>query len=391
MNMDWDRNANPAGLDQTASVLMGGRGSGLETPFAEARPDVSESNQLNRLGDALDAVQPQLPGADPDEVKRKVLEGARSGLAKLNQGEPPERFTFGEHIGLEAVILTGGERPSLIVKGGFVDLGAPDLGDWHGKLRRFEPQIRKLIASVGRIDIPVTPNFAGTCFLIADGLAVTNRHVAELIGTQDAAGGWTLRWPDQTAVTFGGEEGGGPGPTCKVAGIAYAGPDAINRNIDFTHLDMAVLQLADRRASPLPDPVTFEVDTKQPTSERDIYLVGFPAEPFQWLFGGKPPAGFETTEVISGVFNSKFGIKRLAPGKVIFGPGGLPNDPKGWICAHDASTLGGNSGSCIADLGQDGFRVMGLHFGGVARGQNWGHAVAKLHGQLAAFPARFVA
>jgi hypothetical protein len=34
---------------------------------------------------------------------------------------------------------------------------------------------------------------------------------------------------------------------------------------------------------------------------------------------------------------------------------------------------------------------MGLHFGGVARGQNWGHAVAKLREQLAEFSARFAA
>ena len=44
---------------------------------------------------------------------------------------------------------------------------------------------------------------------------------------------------------------------------------------------------------------------------------------------------------------------------------------------HDASTLGGNSGSAVVDLSIDGSRIIGLHFGGLAE-ENWSHAVARV-------------
>lgn len=51
-----------------------------------------------------------------------------------------------------------------------------------------------------------------------------------------------------------------------------------------------------------PKPVTFESDTKPPKARRDFYAFGFPGEPRIRLFGGTPPVGHETTQVISTVF-----------------------------------------------------------------------------------------
>jgi V8-like Glu-specific endopeptidase len=44
--------------------------------------------------------------------------------------------------------------------------------------------------------------------------------------------------------------------------------------------------------------------------------------------------------------------------------------------SHDASTLGGNSGSCVIDL--DGGKVLGLHFSGRYRRSNKAVALWKL-------------
>jgi V8-like Glu-specific endopeptidase len=52
------------------------------------------------------------------------------------------------------------------------------------------------------------------------------------------------------------------------------------------------------------------------------------------------------------------------------------------VFSHDASTLGGNSGSAVVDLGSNGGSVIGLHFGGMSREQNWAHAVAKIQEAL---------
>ena len=107
-----------------------------EAPGASGGAAPSEQHRIDRLKDALQSSAPTDADGTRVEISGKVLEGARGGLAKLSQGESPHNFTLGEQIGLEAVILTGGERPSLFVRGGFIDLNAPDIGDWEGELRR---------------------------------------------------------------------------------------------------------------------------------------------------------------------------------------------------------------------------------------------------------------
>lgn len=399
MQIDWQRKADPQSVAFSTSLLRKARGGpnrgGLESTFEAigGSSDAREHEQIDRLRDALAAAESAAADGDQSAIKQNVLDGARTALAKLNQGEPPENFTLGEHIGLESVILTNGSRPSLFVRNGFVDLQAPDVGDWDLGLSRFQNEIRKVITSVGRIDIPVRPWFAGSCFVIAEGLVMTNRHVLEAIGSQDAAGTWIMKWPDATTIDFVGEDDAQTATKFKIVGIAFAGPDAINNTINFAHLDMAILRVdaASDAANPFPKAVTFETDVVQPKVDRDLYVVGFPGQPQVWLFDGQPPTGTETAQVISTLFNNKFGVKRLAPGSIKSGPGDVANDGKKWICTHDASTLGGNSGSCVVDLGQDGFRIVGLHFAGANREQNWAHVAARLHDYLANFSATFIA
>lgn len=121
-------------------------------------------------------------------------------------------------------------------------------------LNRFQNVIRKLISSVGRIDVPIRPWFGGTCFVVAEGLVVTNRHVLEEIATQDAAGTWTMNWPDATTVDFVGEDDAVAGTKFKVTGVAFAGPDPINRSINFAHQDTAILRVDPEAANLFPMP-----------------------------------------------------------------------------------------------------------------------------------------
>lgn len=394
MKIDWDSKANAESVDGSASILSRSeRRGGLEGTLESAGGrGPSEKERLDRLRNALAGAKPVVPEGEQEALKEKVLAGARAGLAKVNQGEPPQNFTLAEHVGLEAVILTNGERPSLFVRGGFIDLEAPDIGDWDLDLRRIKSKIREVTASVGRIDIPERPWFAGTCFVVAEGLVITNRHVLEVIAKQDAAGDWTFKWPEKTTVDFIAEDGAAATTKFKVTGVAYAGPDPINGTVNFAHLDMAILRVdpASDAANPFPAPVTFETDVLQPKSRRDLYVVGFSGQPQTWRFEGTPWSGFETTQVMSTVFNDKFGVKRLAPGSVKIAASEVPNDDKKWICAHDASTLGGNSGSCVVDLSGDGFRIVALHFAGVNRDRNWAHVAGRLHDQLSTFSATFI-
>ena len=173
-------------------------------------------------------------------------------------------------------------------------------------------------------------------------------------------------------------------PRFKVTGVAFVGPDRIADTINFAHLDAAVLRVdpATDAGHAFPPPVAFATDIGKASTGRDLYVVGYPGKPMTWMFEGVPPTGFETTAVLSSVFNAQFDVKRLAPGTVTTGPGNVAGDDEHWILAHDASTLGGSSGSCLADLTGGGLTVIGLHFGGMNRKQNWAHAAATLQQRL---------
>ena len=401
MKIDWHRQANPDGVGAAVSVLQTssrGAAAGLESARPAGlerggRPAQAEGERLERLADALKAATPAVPDNDRADIKNCILSGARSGLAKAFQGEPAARFTLGEHVGLEAVILTNGERPALFVKNGFVDLKAADIGDWDADLGHFRSQIRKVIRSVGRINAPLEQGFAGTCFVIADGLVLTNRHVLEEIATQGTSGAWTLNWPKQTTVDFFSEDGSAAVTRFTVTGVAFAGPDPIKRMVNFAHLDMAILRVdpASDKENDFPRVVTFATDVAAPGAKSRLYVVGFPGRPRDWLSDGVPDPGHETAAVLSSVFNDRFGVKRLAPGKATTASGKVDGDAQKWICAHDASTLGGNSGSCVVDLNDDGSRIMALHFAGLARARNWAHVAGRLHDTLKAHGAKFVA
>ena len=61
------------------------------------------------------------------------------------------------------------------------------------------------------------------------------------------------------------------------------------------------------------------------------------------------------------------------------------------ILTHDASTLGGNSGSALIDFDADGQTVLGLHFAGYHQRQNWAHGLEKITRELArASPGRMM-
>jgi hypothetical protein len=400
MKIDWEGKPNAQTLDSTVAILRRtSRGGGgqlesmpkLEMAAAGTESEPGERERLERLKEALAEVKHPAPGHDLAELKDQVMRGARSGMAKLSEGEPGDRFTLADQIGLEAVILTGGERPSLLVKGGFIDLEAADIGEWVGQLGHMQTEIRKVISSVGRINIPQDPGFAGSCFAIAEGIVLTNRHVLEEIADWTEPDAWKLRWPQSTTVDFVGEDDADGATKFRVTGVAFAGPDPINRMLNFAHLDMAILRVDPASdPKPFPKPVTFERDIAQPEGDRDLYVVGFPGRPREWTWDGTPKPGFETAEVISTIFNHKFGVKRLAPGKVQTGAGQVAGDGKGWICTHDASTLAGSSGSCVVDMKSGGNRIVALHFAGLARGQNWAHAAARLRDILADHKANFV-
>jgi hypothetical protein len=93
-------------------------------------------------------------------------------------------------------------------------------------------------------------------------------------------------------------------------------------------------------------------------AEHLVYLIGYPATDNQ---GITPP------EVLTRIFGGIYEVKRLQPGTITAISKALPR------FAHDCSTLGGNSGSCVVDL--ETHKVIGLHFSGSYRDTNYAVAL----------------
>jgi endonuclease G len=89
-----------------------------------------------------------------------------------------------------------------------------------------------------------------------------------------------------------------------------------------------------------------------------IAVIGYPA------FDSRNPAIVQNT-----LFANRYGVKRLQPGEL---HGAIEAASFGKVvraATHDCSTLGGNSGSAILDLGSG--EVLGLHFGGLFHDINY--------------------
>ncbi len=120
--------------------------------------------------------------------------------------------------------------------------------------------------------------------------------------------------------------------------------------------DMALLTLRMDRFtddSAIPDPLALATTVGNDGINLQIGVIGHPA--LNTAVDGEFPKNYG--------FGDAFGIKRFSPGLI------RAKGVRDWYKAtavdvvfHDATTLGGNSGSCVLNL--DSGQVVGLHFGG---------------------------
>ncbi len=381
--IDWDAKAEVVEAENLVGLVRRRRASAgrPEDELATEGP-LTESAGSPPAGERLDRLKASLARrkTDPD-VAANIIKGAAEGLVKAADGV--SALTNRDMIGLEAVVLTDGTRPSLTVQGGFIDLSDPEVGDWEVHLRTFEDEIRKVIAAVGRVNVPVRPFFAGTAWVVAPDLLITNRHVAEAIAVETGAG-WRLRWPDATTIDFVAEHGVELRPTFVVTEIAYAGPFPIDGMVGFHKLDVALLRVKPIQSGvKLPPALKLDGGDALLKPSRGLYSIGFPGQPLVHIGGGTPPPGYEVQTVITEVFDGKFAVKKLAPGRLDGLPASISPNFRDSVFTHDASTLQGSSGSAVVDLDINGGLVVGIHFAGVARKQNYAHSFSRLKEEFA--------
>jgi endonuclease G len=296
-----------------------------------------------------------LPGAEKWNVSGAMVERVLDESDSRN-GQTTRPWT-------EAVIRDFG-RPVLLIRNNKIELPRSVAMRTRvlGARRVLEPQL----PSVGRIEFVGHPThrWGGTGWVIAEGVVVTNRHVAEEFARRS---GRSVRMrvnvltgdAMQARIDFREEL---PQPReqplsheVEIRRVLFMEAD------DERKPDVAFLQL--RRASDLPPPIP--LSDNKPLDRGDIAVVGYPAYDSQ---------GIPNEAVARRIFGDIYEVKRLAPGKV------LVADADSWAFTHDATTLGGNSGSVVLDM--DTGAAVGLHFLGQLGVQNVAVSVTALRNYL---------
>lgn len=259
----------------------------------------------------------------------------------LNKLATPDRhaeISQNEMFGLEAIVLRENRPVVFVQDGSYGNLGRP----WETlNAPEVKARINPLLPLVGRVEVPHSPllPYAGTGFVVGDGLIATNRHVAQLFA----------RWLGRTiqyragdaAIDFKRETN-----TADDDRSAYL----IVSDVVMIHpyWDMALLKVEN-----LPAKSKLTLSIKSPTDlfNRNVVVVGYPARDDR-----------NDLDLQDKIFERKYWVKRLQPGVIRERAKYQSFETLVNALTHDASTLGGNSGSAVIDV--DSGEVVALHFAG---------------------------
>jgi phospholipase C len=218
-----------------------------------------------------------------------------------------------------------------------------DLPDPWESLNRpdIKTRLGALFPCIGRVELPNSPlvPYAGTAFIVGNGRLMTNRHVAQLfaqgLGTKISyrSGGSAIDFKRQKDT-----------------------PDSdshplVVKNVEMIHpyWDMAILNVD---GLPPGQMLSLSVKTPEELVGSEVIVVGYPARDSRNDF-----------KVQDEVFGGLYNVKRLQPGKVRPRAKIQSFETQVNAMTHDASTLGGNSGSAVIDVATG--EVVSLHFGGI--------------------------
>jgi endonuclease G len=262
------------------------------------------------------------------------------------------RHETGSNPGLEAIIERFTRPVYLVQDQTFVvppddfpdsDVIAKQLDDARGRLERTIP-------SAGRIDLRNHRlDWVGTGWMVGKDIVVTNRHVASEFA-RESDGGFAFRQnfngsTISATLDWFREFQRGTESRFRVQEVLWIEPEG--------SVDVAILRIGDQSETGEDPPDPIELMTSEEVEAAGhgawVAVIGYPA------FDSRNDVA-DQQRIFDGIFN----FKRLAPGKVTHF-----TDPE---LHHDATTLGGNSGSVVFEL--DSGKAIGLHFGGVEGSRN---------------------
>jgi hypothetical protein len=354
-------------------------------PRAEAAP-LGVAEVTGRVEEAAQHMAGR-PDVDDRDFRRALdlwLRATDRAARRLDDN-PDAPLPPDEVYALEAVVRADGTRPSLLVRNGVVDPVQPLAAGWTRQLTAAGSELTKAVAAIGRVEPthPTGSDFFGTCWVVDDrkGLVLTNRHVVgamvDRLPHAVARQSTGFRVSDGAFVDFAAESGSADVRRYR---IVEATPSQGN-GTRFARLDAAVLRIEPLLDGPqeVPDALTVSADPDGPLGHLASYcIVGYPAQP---VYESGTVEGVDWAWVNRTLFGNVYGVKRLAPGVTHRPLGSLPGDKRRWVFGHDATTLGGNSGSPALAWNGSAF---GLHFAGRSIDTNCAHAVSAITAELRA-------
>jgi hypothetical protein len=247
---------------------------------------------------------------------------------------------------------------------------------WYDDVSNARSRIRQAVRSVGRIEVTNYPDplglvppyglgwVAGTGFMVAPGIVMTNRHVVSQFAqtTGDAGGkGWAFKenppdaWdigPAVVWINFGGTFDGQPVLRLRVEEVLHVIPENVGT-------DVALLRISVPEGAEPPPPIPLQSTTPSGDEiKRKVAVCGYPADPGQ---------GQSYNPLLRRV--GAYKAKRISLGEVTYlgeKPAKGPDRP---TIYHDCSTLSGSSGSPMIDLVTG--RVWAIHYWGREKVANY--------------------
>jgi len=280
------------------------------------------------------------------DQRRRLLEAGVAAVDAIERDGEQAPLALELESGLEAIVMLVA-RPAILMQDGRFGDVAPPWGDW---LTPYRDGIRDASARVGRVEVAGNPQipYAGTGFLVAGDVVMTNCHVAMAFAMSAGTQAWSLTLASSVAFLDAPDD---LPPADELPGLRVRDVIGIHER-----LDLALL-----RVDPDPSlaPLTLMSQPPDDLDGRRVYLLGYPASDWR-----------NDQAAQRGIFGDRYRVKRLQPGAVMPAPAAVPADQNPCSLAmtredmvfHDASTLGGNSGSAVIDLESN--QVLGLHFGG---------------------------
>ena len=361
-------------LRKLSHGVAGARTGAVEAATVEALTPNHAEKALDRAITAIEKESGKpLDAASRAELTRFFREDGARAIEELKRAGVSARLDPRQEDALEAIVEQDGSRPTLPLSADdSVDPKDEALSLWQASAKKFEKQIAAVAASVGRIDVDGV--HAGTGFVSKDRFILTNRHVLQGLAEPDGTGAWTFN--GEPTITFDANPAASRARQFKIRPqVVLAGSQEIDLyDIDLTKLDFAILECEADGGGAFPEPLPLESDADKVVVGRPIFTIGYPAA---------PRAGVYTSAVLNRLFSHRYGVKRFAPGEIDRGTGTTADRSGETVFAHDATTLGGNSGSCVVDFGNDGRLIVGLHFAGTPKVANYAHANARLRATLA--------